>query len=236
VKAKFIQTDNVRRLQEAVSALEHREEGVPGLGLILGCAGFGKTKSVQWHCLRSGSVYLRAKRTWTTSWMLDEICNELNILTQPRVRDKFVDLRSAIMQTKSTIFIDEADYLVIDRKLLDTIRDLHDETNIPMVLIGMDEIQKKIMRHHQFWSRVSQQVIYYPLSQQEIMLLGAELCGLAFEESAAEKVVSSIAGNFRDVIVALSHLERMAKANNTDKITPKMTEVVIKTILKRKVA
>jgi DNA transposition AAA+ family ATPase len=236
MKQKFIQTDNVRRLQEAAAALEKRQEGVPGLGLVCGNAGFGKTKSIQWHTLRSNSIYLRAKATWTTSWMLDCICRELKIFSMNRISNKFADLRNTIRALKCTIFIDEADYLVRDRKLLDTIRDLHDETNMPIVLVGMDEIQKKLMRHHQFWSRISQQVVYMPLTIKEIILLGSELCALTIKDASAEQLYINTSGNFRDIIVALSHLEKMATANKTVAITAGMVDMTVQAVLKRKAA
>ncbi|UCG35570.1 MAG: AAA family ATPase [Candidatus Omnitrophota bacterium] len=236
MKPRFIQTDNVRRLQEAAVALEKRQEGVPGLGLICGNAGLGKTKSIQWYVMHSNSIYLRAKATWTVSWMLDCICRELNILSMNRIRDKFADLQSSIKAVKCTVFIDEADYLVRDRKLLDTIRDLHDETDMPIVLVGMDEIQKKLMRHHQFWSRISQQVIYKPLTIKEIILLGSELCSLTMKDASAEQLYVNTSGNFRDIIVALSHLEKMATANKTDLITANMVDKTVREVLKRKAA
>ncbi|MEW6378626.1 MAG: AAA family ATPase [bacterium] len=236
MKPKFVQTENVRRLQEAVAALEKRDTGVPGLGLVYGGAGYGKTKSIQWHVCQTNSIYLRAKATWTTSWMLEAIGKELNILSLPRIKDKFLDLQNAVTQVKCTVFIDEADYLVRDRKLLDTLRDLHDETDIPIVLVGMDEIQKKLMRHHQFWSRVSQQVVYQPLSAKEITMLGLELCDLQIDERTAEQLFSNTMGNFRDIIVALSHLERMARANSTAAVSSKMVEMTTRAVLKRKAA
>lgn len=236
MKLKFIQTDNVQRLQEAAAALEKRQEGVPGLGLVCGNAGLGKTKSVQWYTLRSNSIYLRAKATWTTSWMLDCICRELNIFSINRTREKFTDLQNTIRTLKCTIFIDEADYLVRDRKLLDTIRDLHDETNMPIVLVGMDEIQKKLMRHHQYWSRISQQVVYKPLSVKEIILLGSELCALTINDTSAEHLFFNTSGNFRDIIVALSHLEKMASANKTVAVTAGMVDMTVQAVLKRKAA
>lgn len=236
MKPKFVQTENVRRLQEAMEALVNRDEGVPGLGLIGGGAGFGKTKSIQWYVLKTHAIYLRAKATWTASWMLDEINKELKILSMPSIRDKYQDLLAAVRQARCTIYIDEADYLVRDRKLLDTLRDLHDETDNPIVLIGMDEIQKKLMRHHQFWSRVSQQVIYKPLTAKEITILGDELCSLAIDERTAEQLFSATMGNFRDTIVALSHLERMAKANSTATVSAKMVDATTRAVLKRKAA
>ncbi|MEW5804077.1 MAG: AAA family ATPase [bacterium] len=236
MKPKFVQTENVRRLQEALTALVNRDEGVPGLGLIYGGAGMGKTKSVQWYVCQTNAIYLRAKATWSTSWMLEAINKELNILSLSRIKDKFTDLQNAIQQVKCTIIIDEADYLVRDRKLLDTLRDLHDETNIPVVLVGMDEIQLKLMRHHQFWSRVSQQVVYQPLKANEIIILGQELCSLTIDDRAAEQLFAATMGNFRDTIVALSHLERMARANSTANISGKMIEMTTKAVLKRKAA
>ena len=236
MKPKFVQTENVRRLQEAVSSLENRAPGVPGLGLIYGGAGYGKTKSIQWHVCQTNSIYLRAKATWSTGWMLEAIGKELSILSLPTIKDKFQDLQNSISQIKCTIFVDEADYLVRDRKLLDTLRDLHDETDLPIVLVGMDEIQKKLMRHHQFWSRVSQQVVYQPLTAKEIAILGMELCDLAIEDRTSEQLFASTMGNFRDTIVALSHLERMARANSTTTVSSKMVDMTTAAVLKRKAA
>ena len=99
---------------------------------------------------------------------------------------------------RCTIFVDEADHLCRNRVLLDTIRDLHDETNIPVVLVGMDEIQKKLMRHHQFWSRVSQQVVYHPLQGREIMLRGfMRRIGKARSRNTAYELIREHKGAFQ---------------------------------------
>jgi len=234
MKIKFIEdTSNIIALKDAIAALQSRSQDLPGLGLICGKAGLGKTKAVKWYSTQFDCPYIRATATWTPRWMLQEICIELGNDPEGITSRVFNQVKDELFSKPRLIFIDEADYLTSNWKLLETLRDLHDMTGSPFVLIGMGDIKNKLGKKAQFWSRVSQVVEFIPLTSKEIAFIGHELIGLNMSEDVAEQLKKVTSGFFRDVMVALSHLEQMAKANKLDTVNKKMVDITSKAILKK---
>ena len=54
---------NVVRLSQAGDALNNRALGMPGMGLIWGPTGYGKTTAATWFINRCDGVYVRAMAT-----------------------------------------------------------------------------------------------------------------------------------------------------------------------------
>jgi len=70
---------NMLRLNAAFDALWSRDMGVPGLGLIHGPSGFGKTTALSAMVARHRAAFVRANSTTTLSSLLDAICHELKV-------------------------------------------------------------------------------------------------------------------------------------------------------------
>lgn len=220
MKNIFLETRNVVRFREALSVLEDIEHGQPGLGVVWGIAGRGKTVCAREYAVRTGSVYLRVMGHWTPRAMLSALCRELNG-SEPRTIDQAQ--RTAIESLEKrprTILVDEADRLKID--LIDDFRDLHDMTGAPVVLIGEEYLFPKINAHRKNWSRVQQTVEFGPITNEDILLFALEAASLRLEPEAAEKIGLRSNGDFRLVWRDVRSLEQMARASSTQKVDAKM--------------
>jgi DNA transposition AAA+ family ATPase len=237
MKIKFIEdTKNIRNMKDALGALQSNKKGLPGLGLICGKAGLGKTQAVKWYSTQFDCPYIRATATWTPRWMLQEICCELDQDPEGYTAKVFNQVKTELQIKPRLIFIDEADYLTSNWKLLETLRDLHDLTGSSFVLIGMGNIKSRLAKKRQFWSRISQVIEFRPLSSDEVAFIAQELAELNLNDNVAKEIVRATAGYFRDVMVVLLHLERTAQANNRQDINKKMVDMISRTVLKRKAA
>ena len=54
------------------------------------------------------------------------------------------------------IFIDDIDYLMNNYKTIETLRDIHDETNCPIIFIGMGLAHRKLERYKHLYDRFSE--------------------------------------------------------------------------------
>ena len=54
------------------------------------------------------------------------------------------------------IIVDEIDYLLADFRTIETLRDLHDETGVPIVLVGMQLAKHKLKKHTHLFDRISE--------------------------------------------------------------------------------
>ena len=87
-----------------------REDGVPGMGLLYGEPGLGKTKTSLWWAARNDGIFVRTKKLMTGRWLLEEIVAELGEAPAFRTADLFRQIRDQLLERPRAIFIDEIDY------------------------------------------------------------------------------------------------------------------------------
>ncbi|WP_297831337.1 ATP-binding protein [Thermomonas sp.] len=178
MRNKIVPVGNVMRAMEACKALLARSAGMPGMGLCYGSSGLGKTTAVAWLATRENGVYVRARATSTPTSLLDTIGRELNLALKQRVDLKVDAIVEKLAQTGRPLFIDEADYVVGkdgENRLANTVRDLHDLATVPVILIGMAGIDRRIALSPQLSGRMAQWVEFAGCSEADAQKLADEL-------------------------------------------------------------
>ncbi|MBU1002760.1 MAG: AAA family ATPase [Proteobacteria bacterium] len=227
-KDVFIETSNVTEFRQKIRTLEDRENGEPGIALVYGQAGRGKTETTRHHYALNGGVYLRVMQGWTQAAFLQELCF-LTCGVRPRAasacKSKIIE---ALDVEPTTLFVDEADRLHVDR--VEDLRDIYDVCGAPIVLIGERELKGLLGERRRIWSRVSQVVEFGPVVEEDVAILADEAAGLDVSAEACGSIVRHADGDFRLVWTLLGHLERAAKAKDTTKIDAAMVGVVSKKV------
>ena len=100
------------------------------------------------------------------------------------------------------IIVDEVDYLLSDFKTIETLRDLHDETGIPIVLVGMSLAKHKLKKHTHLFDRISEIYQYTGFEYSDIKQIVDEIS----EVDMTKEVISAIhqkAKSFRKIVEVL---------------------------------
>ena len=88
------------------------------------------------------------------------------------VRDNFKEpVRDAVVklvENPRMIIVDEIDYLINNTRAIETIRDLHDETGIPILLVGMGAVDKKLSRYKHFFDRIVEIYRFIPFNFEDV--------------------------------------------------------------------
>jgi len=218
MKKVFARTTNVEKFMLAMTRLQNRQEGIPGMALVYGEPGLGKTKTSLWWIAQNDGVFIRTKKLMSGRWLLEEIVAELGEAPMRRTSDLFRQAQEQLLEHPRTIFVDEADYLSHDARVLETLRDIHDITGAPIVLIGMDQADKKLARYKHLYDRFSEIVHFKPLNEQDIRTIADQLCEVTLSDDAVSYIAQQ-ANRFRRVIVWLYRAEAIAKANSLKQIT-----------------
>lgn len=223
----FIETDNHARLTQAITALQDTVTGTPGLGLVWGQAGRGKTESCRTYAVRSAGAarYLRVMEGWTPPVMCRAIAAMLVPSASPRTTEQAKNLIiGALEARRAALIIDEADRL---RKieLIEHLRDIHDVTGAPIILVGEEVLFGMINARRRLWSRVTQQVEFGPVTPEDVTLFAAKAAKLDVAEVAGQ-LCTRAAGDFRLVYRDMLALERMGTASDITRITPKMVQAL----------
>jgi hypothetical protein len=203
---------NVGNLSEASEALLTRTPGTPGIGLIFGKSGLGKTTATSWFINRCNGVYVRALSTWTPGSMLQSILRELDVApTKLRAAPMVTQIVDILRVTGRPLFIDEFDYIVEDKKMTETLRDIHDLSSVPIILVGMDGVQQKVQLRDQFVNRIAQWVEFKPADFEDTQLLSGELCEVTIKTELQRKLFDDSRGVIRLIVIGLDAIERRAR-------------------------
>jgi DNA transposition AAA+ family ATPase len=220
MKKVFAKTSNVNAFVTAVERLQQRQDGIPGMALIYGEPGLGKTRTTLWWCAQNDGVFVRTKKLMTGRWLLEEIVAELGEEPMRRISDLFRQCVDMLLDRPRTIFIDEVDYLCYDSRLVETLRDIHDTTSTPVVFIGMSMADKKLMRFKHLYDRFSEIVKFRDLSEADVRAISEQMAEVKLSADAV-KYIYSIANKFRRIMVQLYRAEAIARANTLKEITAK---------------
>ena len=222
MRPQFVKTENVSRFTEAMTALAKRGAEESCLIVLDGLPGLGKTTTLRHWVGQNSCVYLRAKKEWTSSWFMKELLEKLRIHPPHSFEKKYkaalVELGSRDLLAKNTgktfaLVIDEADHVSANSKIIETIRDLSDMLELPIILVGMGKIRDNLTRFPQVSSRVSQYVRFDPASREDVATFTSEVCEVLVADDLVSFVHRITGGFNREIKEAIANIERFGRRN-----------------------
>lgn len=221
MKHKMAIVKNIVALEGAYEALAQRGNGVEGMGLVFGDAGFGKTTAITWLRHKTNAVHVRALATWTQRSMLGAIMRELGVEPMYRSADNVQEIVRLLGEHNRGLYVDELDYLLGGgemNKLLDTLRDIHDLSKMPVLLIGMAGVQRKVANRLQLARRITQFVEFLKADKEDARTLTNTVCEVDVEDDLLEALHKDADGNIGLIANGLSTIEGRAKGNGWKKV------------------
>jgi len=218
VKHRIIPVKNVARVHEASEALIQRDLGMPGMGLIYGETGYGKSTAATWLVNRTRGVYVRAMATSTPSSLLGSILRELDQDPKGSCAQMVERIVELLARSGRPLFIDEADYLADSKRLTETLRDIHDLSLVPVILVGMAGIQRKLVHRRQLSGRLAQWVEFQPCDFEDARALADGMCEVEVADDLLARLHKHAAGEIRRITVGLGRIEHYARARSLESV------------------
>lgn len=219
MKCELASVKNVVGLQSAYQTLADRGPGVAGMGLVHGFTGAGKTTAVAWLINRIDGVFVRANATWTPRAMLGKIMTELGAAPLGRCDPMLDFIIEKLSLSGRPLFVDEADYLTEDRRMLESLRDIHDESQVPVIMIGMNEIAGNITsKHPQLRRRITQWIKFVPADLADGRILADTVCEVKIADDLLSYLHRDAKGSMGLMVVGMSRIEALAKTNKWDEV------------------
>lgn len=227
MKKIFVKTQNVKKFINLMNNIQTRPENVPGMALVYGEPGLGKSKAVLWWVSQNDAVYIRGTHLMSGRWLIQEIVEELGEIPYYYSIDLFKQCVRVLIERQVPIVIDEVDYLASDPKTIETLRDLHDKTNIPIILVGMGMADKKLMRYKHFYDRLTEIVKFKSFFYKDVKEIVTQLSEVEMTECAI-KFIYSKSNRFRQIVRIINRAEQIAHANGLSTID----EITLKEFIK----
>lgn len=212
MKNCFVKTTNVKRFVSLMNTLKDLPPNVPKMALVYGDHGLGKSQTIMWWVTNNDAIYVRCSNNMTGRWLLAEIAEELDESPYYQQSDLFKQIVGKLQKEPKILVIDEVDYLLGYSKTIETLRDLYDKTNIPVVLVGMGMADRKLARFKHIYDRVYQKLKFEPLTNNDIDEIISTLAGIEFTPEAKDFLGTRV-NQFRQLVKVLNKLEKFAKTN-----------------------
>lgn len=222
----FVKTNNVKNFIGLVENLVNKPKNIPKMGLVYGEPGLGKTQTALWLACKYDGIYLRASNLMTGRWLLDGLIKEMDELPRYLTSDNFNFVVKKLKVNPKVIFIDEIDYLMNNFKTVEILRDLHDETDCPIIMIGMGLAHRKLERYKHLYDRFSEILKFETFGVTDIAQIVNELLQVSISADAIEYIHQKH-NRFRQIVQLINKLETLAKENNLTEINMEVIRQII---------
>lgn len=199
-----------------------RDPHLPGLAVCSGYSGLGKTYASIFAQNKTDAVRVEVGDSWTRRTLLHAILKECG---QPvRTRTPIADLAMAAIAAlgdnpRRPLIVDEADRLV-DRGMIELVRELHESAQCPVILIGEERLPHKLLAFERVHNRVLDWMQAQPCDLDDTRTLAKAFCPhVSIDEALLDHIRAQSDGRARRIVVNLSRVKEFARNRNKDQLT-----------------
>lgn len=229
MKPTIAMVKNIEKLQDALDAIINRGAGVEGMCLAYGATGTGKSTALSYFVNRYHAIYVEASPSWTLTGMLGAIIRAMGVdpklMEGPRLTaaDMEAFIVAEMMGKGRPLFIDELDHILLPGqsttlRMLESLRSIYDKSRMPVVMVGMDKIDRKIALREQLARRIFVRVRFEDQDRGDVRQVADALCELPVADDWLDDLHTAVKGRIGYVVLNLALAERRAKGNRWDLI------------------
>lgn len=223
MKAVTAPVKNISRFSDAMEAVTihgHRDERMV---LIHGATGVGKSTALAYFMNQFNAIYVEASPAWSIGSMLRALVTAAGHLPKGRAADMERQLVDEMMGEGRPLFIDELDYLFLpgqqtSLRMLEALHSIHDKSRMPVVMVGMDQIDRKLKHREQIARRIDQWVAFTDLDREDARTVADSLSEIAIEDDLLDRLFTETQGRMGRIRLGLAQVERLGKSKKWDRI------------------
>lgn len=210
---------NVSIFAELMDEVMSRADHLPGMATFHGFSGYGKTQAATYGANQHGAFYVQLGDSWTKAKLCRAIMAELGLHTSGTIADMVDKIIERLSLDSRPLIIDEADFL-ISRHMLEMVREIHDKSGCPIILIGEELLPQKLQNFERFHNRILSWRAAQPASMDDARQLVRKFAdGFEIAPDLLDAIVKASEGRVRRIVVNIEQASRLAKLLGLDKVT-----------------
>lgn len=203
---------NVTAMVSLIKKAQNRIEGIPGMACYYGPAGYGKSSAALWAANELGCVLIECGESWTKRYFCEVILRHIGEKPRGSIPHMIERIKLALMDADVPLLIDEADHLV-NKRFVETAREIYDGTEVPVILIGEEELPQKLRR----WERVHSRMLDWrgalPADRQDLNVLAGVICpNVTISDDLREALFAASGGSLRRMATNLALVHSTASS------------------------
>lgn len=217
---QIAQIHNLELVRTASERLTCRQAGLPGMAVLYGPAGYGKTTAALAIANETRAYFVQMRSAWSRKSILEKILLEMGARpagTIPHMLDQVCEQLAA---SGRMLMIDEFDYCVRNDNMIELIRDIYEGSQATLLLLGEEMLPQKLKKWERFHSRILSWIPAQPVSLQDAAALAPIYCPLVHvADDLLDHLVRSASGSVRRVSVNLASINEAAAVEGWDVVT-----------------
>ena len=226
MKRAFIKTQNVKKFITLMEELKKLPPNIPKLAMVYGEHGLGKTHSVIWWATRNDAIYVRANNDINQNGLLKLIVEELGERPFFFMQENYNLILKHLRNEPKIIIVDEVDYLFNYHNAIEILRDIQDNTGVPIVLVGMGMMDKKIARFKHFDDRIYKKLKFEHFDENDIKEILESMTELNFTDDAITYLATRT-NQFRQLVNVVNKIEKVAETNQIKELDEQLLKGII---------
>jgi DNA transposition AAA+ family ATPase len=202
---------NIGVTHHAVERLCRRAETLPGIAVLYGPAGYGKTTAALTVANETRAYFVQIKSAWTRKSLLEKILHEMSMKPQGGVTSLLDQVCETLAGNGRMLVLDEFDYCLRSDSLIELVRDIYEGSQAALLLVGEESLPQKLKRWERFHSRILTWIPAQPVSEEDAGKLAGIYCPrVRIDGDLIRHLVRSAYGSARRVCVNLANIHEAA--------------------------
>ena len=203
---------NVAAFMTLVTKLQGRDFTLPGIGVFDGYSGYGKSMAAIYAQNKTGAIYVEVGESWTRKTLVQKILFEAGGEPRGTIADMTEKVIAALGQDPTRpLIIDEADKLV-DKGNIELVREIHDAAQVPVILIGEEQLPAKLIHVERVHNRVLDWTAAQPCDLEDARALAGLFVGdIEISDDLLSEICQQSEGRARRIVVNLYKVREHAR-------------------------
>lgn len=207
-----------RLLEQAMNRPAH----LPGMVTFFGPSGWGKSFAAAFAANKYRAYYVECKSTWTKKALLLSLLKEMGIQPAKTNYDMVEQISQQLALSGLPLIIDEMDHIV-EKKAVEVVRDIYEGSNAPILLIGEENIDTKLLKWERFHNRMLAWQGAQPADLEDTRQLSKLYCpDITIADDLLQKIQHESMGVARRICVNLNQVQQAAYSAGTDEIDSRL--------------
>lgn len=211
---------NVAAFSTLITKVVERRPDLTGMACFYGHSGLGKTKSAIYGANMYRACYVECGQFTTARSLMISILKEIGVAAPRGTITDMIEEAVKILagDRRRPLIVDEAHH-VAHKRFVDLLRELHDKSLAPVILIGEETLPKQLEAFERVHNRMLDWVPAQPCDQEDFGRLARVYCpGLEIAPDLAKAILAATRGNTRRIVVNLASAQEAAQAKGSTTI------------------
>lgn len=217
--SKVVPLTNVGLLASAIERAQARPLGLPGLVVMYGASGLGKSVAAAFAANLHRAYYVECRDTWTKKAFLLAILREMGIAHGRTLSDMVDQVAEQLSRSGRPLIVDDVQYL-LDKAAANVLTDLYNASQGTIVLIGEERVPTSLAKLERLHNRVLEWAPAQPATLDDLRNLAkASYPTLGIADDLLEDLRTAVRGCLRRVAVNLYRVHSEASAQCWDSVS-----------------